>query len=318
MTPYLRAEDRRADFNPLMLRTAEYDGKLWGVPKQFDVGVLYYRADRARAPRSWRELSRQATPGPGALPGLRLQLDADEGLTVALLDLAYAAGADPIISDDGKTANVDQPAVLAAVHFLRDAIRHRALPRSTVRLAVQASLSLYELGRATFLRGWPYVAARLHNDEETTGRSAQTRRRTAAHTKIVALPPWNPGGQRVAVLGGRNLVIPRSAPNPSGALHLIDFLTGYEQIRKDAKDVSPYPVLTALAVDPDVTDRPVVRAIQDTRVITRPSIPQYADASALISRGLRRILSSGSSAAADPGALRDINNDVQRVLNESP
>jgi maltose-binding protein MalE len=120
------------------------------------------------------------------------------------------------------------------------------------------------------------------------------------------------------VLGGRNLVIPRSAPNPSGALHLIDFLTSDEQIRKDAENVSPYPVLTALADDPELMDRPVVRAIQDTRVITRPSIPQYAAASARISSGLRRILDSGSPAAADPAALREINDDVQRVLDGSP
>jgi len=104
MTPYLQAHDRGDGFNAQMMETVRYEGKLWGVPKQLDVGVLYYRADRVRAPASWRDVYRQsAAQGAARRPGLRLQAGSSEGLTVVLLELAYAAGARPIVSADGKT-----------------------------------------------------------------------------------------------------------------------------------------------------------------------------------------------------------------------
>jgi multiple sugar transport system substrate-binding protein len=220
MTPYLERDDLASSFNSQMISTATYAGKLWGVPKLINGGVVYYRRDRVRggAPRTWTQLVKAARPGPHELPGLRLQLDAYEGLTVTFLELAYAAGAEPIVSEDGKTANVDQPGTRKALELLRDAIATRAVPRSVTRLTDENSLDLFSLGRARYLRGWPYVEARLKGDADDAERgrsgSAPARRNTADHLGVVALPPWTKGGQRVSILGGSNLVIPRTAKNP--------------------------------------------------------------------------------------------------------
>jgi multiple sugar transport system substrate-binding protein len=129
MTPYLDQHDRRADFDSDMLQTVEHDGRLWGVPKELDVGVLYYRADKVPPPRSWQEVYERSKPGPShTLPGLRIQFGPYEGLTVILLELAYAAGADQIITENGKTADLDQPPVRQALGFLHDAFRERVIP----------------------------------------------------------------------------------------------------------------------------------------------------------------------------------------------
>ncbi len=64
MTPYLTPA-RRADFDDQMIESAQHNGKLWGVPKQRDVGVLYYRADLETPPLSWQDVYRHAKRGYG-------------------------------------------------------------------------------------------------------------------------------------------------------------------------------------------------------------------------------------------------------------
>jgi len=320
VTPYLQRDDLASSFDSKMITTATYGGKLWGVPKQLDAGLLYYRRDKVRrAPPTWSALVEAARPGRGELPGLRLQLDAYEGLTVTFLELAYAAGADPIVSDDGKTANLDQDATRKALELLHHAIAIRAVPRSVTRLTEENSLKLFSLGRARFLRGWPYVEARLKADAEhavqTDSPSAQARRNTVYNLGVEALPPWTEGGRRVAILGGHNLVIPRTAKNPEGALHLIRFLTSEQQILRDAKEASLAPVL------PDLRDRSAVRAspalmsVQDNDLRLRPAIASYWRVSRAISTALRRILSSGQGNDTLPGELQDLQVDVQRELD---
>jgi multiple sugar transport system substrate-binding protein len=318
MTAYLKRDDLGASIMPEMMRTVEYGGKQWAVPKQFDAGVLYYRRDKVRrVPSTWKDLVAEAKPDP-TLPGLRLQLDAYEGLTVTFLELAYAAGAEPIVSDDGKVANVNQDEMRKALELLHDAIASRAVPRSVTRLTEENSLRLFSLGRATFLRSWPYVEARLRALAEQAERdgstSAPARRATVDNLGVVALPPWTPGGQHVAILGGHNLVIARKAKNPEGALHLIRFLTSREQILRDARDASLAPVLQSLYDRPEVADSPALSAVRDDVVQLRPTIPNYWRVSRVISTALRRILNGKQGKQTFPGELRDLQDEVQRAL----
>ncbi|MGH2942317.1 MAG: extracellular solute-binding protein, partial [Solirubrobacteraceae bacterium] len=319
VTSYLERDDLESSIAPETMRTTEYGGKRWAVPKQFDAGVLYYRRDRVRPPRTWKGLAAAAEAGPGERPGLRLQLDAYEGLTVTFLELAYAAGAKPIVSDDGRTANLDQGGTREALELLRSMIARRAVPRSVTRLTEENSLNLFSLGRATFLRSWPYVEARLREMAEQAERegtsSARARRNTVENLGVVALPPWSVGGRRVAILGGHNLVIPRTAKNPEGALHLIRFMTSTDQVLRDAKDASLAPVLPALNDRPEVAASPALMAIRDDVVELRPPITSYWRVSRTISMALRRILSSGQGRQTFPEELRDLQADVQRELD---
>jgi multiple sugar transport system substrate-binding protein len=320
MTPYLEADDRQADFVDQAMKMAEYEGKLWGVPTQLEVGVLYYRADRVpRAPSSWQDVYQQAKPrSPDNLPGLRLQRGPYEGLTVVFLEFAYAAGARPIISEDGETADIDQPQVRDALRFMRNAIGDRVIPDVEQPQIDEGNLEMYELGRARFLRGWPYVSARIEEDpaDPRKRRTRRVRRTTAENTTIVSLPPWQRGGQSVGVLGGHNLVIPRSARHPSAALHLIEFLTSHKQVRRGAEeDSGSLPVLKIVADDPDLRrNRKLVKAVKATKAMPRPSIPEYAEVSKIISDGVEAVLDADDDAAAWK-KLQQIERDVQKVLD---
>ncbi|MEY2441521.1 MAG: trehalose/maltose transport system substrate-binding protein [bacterium] len=308
MTSYLRAGGRQTAFEPWGISTARYDGRLWGVPERLDAAVLYYRADRVHAPRSWQDVYREARPrNRDGLPGLRLQAGEGESLTVAFLELAYAAGAKPIVSADGRTAHVDQPPARAALAFLRDAIRDRVIPAGE-----NGSVSVYERGRTSFLRGPASLAGRLLGDS-SGGRDAAGGRTVAAGTAVVALPPWRSGGRSVSILTGDDLVIPRSARSPAGALHLVEFLTSAEQVRRNQRDASLLPVRRDVASGPGAGRRALVRAIDGTHLLMRPQLPRYAEVSAIVSAGIHAALRR----PADPATLTLVERAVQRVLDRA-
>lgn len=319
MTPYLDADDLASSFDPSMMSTVRHGGKLWGVPKQLDGGVLYYRRDRVKPPRTWKKLTVDAEPRSGELSRLRFQLDAYEGLTVTLLELAYAAGADPIVSADGKRANIDQPEMLAALQLMQAAIRRRAIPRAVTNQGDSGSLWAFGVGRALFLRSWPYVEARLRADGKRRDRAgrpaAPARRRTAHNLGVVPLPPWTAHGRRVGILGGHNLVIPRSAKNPKGALSLIRFLTSEDQILRDARQASLAPVLPDLWDHEDVRASPALMAVHDEELRVRPVIPSYARVSRAIYTPLRLALRNEQASATLHDELRDIQVAVQDELD---
>lgn len=318
MTPYL-TDARGAAFNDVMLRTTKHDGKRWGVPKQQDVGVLYYRGDHVAAPRSWQDVYRAARRnGDTRPPGLRLPIGSYEGLTVVFLELAYAAGAQRIVSADGRRASIDQPQVLEALRFMRNARRDRVTP-ALDRQTDPSNLDAYERGRADFLRGWPFVAESLRRDVGKAGtpRLHSIRSKTVAHTDIVRLPPWREGARSVGILGGHNLVIPRSAQNPSAAMRLIAYLTSDAQVRKDEQLASQYPVLKEVAKDLDLRNRLLIKAVQKTKVVARPEIVEYAAVSKIIADGVKAAIEHPRDDEFTRRALQRIQRDVQRVLDAS-
>lgn len=320
MTPYLDSHNRRARFDPRMMGTVDYAGGLWGVPKQLDVGVMYYRSDRVPQPVSWKQVYDLARPrDANDTPGLRVQVGPYEGLTVLVLELAYAAGAHSIVSPDGTIAQLDQPSVLEALRFLRDAKRDRVIPQKPQKDL--GNLGVYELGRAAYLRGWPFVGAQIHADaydahKGTSLGARAARRATDATTRIAQLPPWKPGGTSVGVLGGHNLVIPRTARHPQAALRLIDFMTSDEQVRKDVQQDSQLPVLRNIADEGGLGNLELMDAVDATSVMQRPSLVRYAAVSTVISCGVSALL--GEPAVATRAGLAQINRDVQRLLDGGP
>ncbi|MDQ3849257.1 MAG: serine/threonine-protein kinase [Actinomycetota bacterium] len=317
MTRYLRQGGRAEQFVQSMMKTVRYKGRLWGVPKQLDAGLLFYRTDKGlHRPRSWSDVFAQARPRrPGELPRLRFQAAGYEGLTVVFLELAYSAGAAPIVSADGRQAHIDQPAAIEALQSMRRTIG-RAVPKEAINQTDKGSLSVFEHGRALLMRSWPFAAARIRRDaakaERRHARDASALRQAADNLRVVPLPPWRPGQDSVAILGGHDLVMARNAANPRAALHLVDFLTSYREVRQDARDYSQFPVLKSVASDPDIAHDGMLGAINRTRVEPRPVIANYAEVSKIISAGLNRALDERASVSE---TLHDIDRDVQDVLD---
>jgi multiple sugar transport system substrate-binding protein len=303
MTPYLHDENRQARFDDKMLQTVAYGGRQWGVPKQLDGGVLFYRNDSAERPETWEDVFEHAVPGDDReKPGLRLTLDGYEGLTVTLLELVYAAGGDPIVSQDG-VAHIKQAKMLEVLEKLRDAIDDRALPPEAVtKQKERGTLGVFRFGNAKFMRNWVYADALV--------------RKTTTRATVRSLPPWTAGRSSIGVLGGHDLVIPRSAKNPAAALHLIRFLTTPEQLERDAREGDLAPPVQRWEDNPAVTQSRALSELAKTDLIPRPIIPQYYEISRVISTEVSKRLKFGNDPPPSRKTLNELLATIQAKVTE--
>jgi len=297
MTPYV--ESRKDEFIPSTLSTVEYEGKLWGVPRATDAGLLYYRKDKVKqAPASWQEVYKEAQAGNGIV----YQGASYEGLTVNFLELAFAAGG-KILDDDGKKSVIDSPENLKALQFMVDGIKDGAAPKAVTTYMEEEARRTFEAGRADFMRQWAYAYA-LGNMKGS---------KIKDKFKVVPYPPFDPGG-KAAVLGGHNMVVSAYSKNPGGILKLIDYMTSEERMTKNATDFSKTPVLGASFDDPAVKKAlpfidPLRQAVEQAK--SRPVSPVYSQISQAIFKNVNEAL---SGAAEPKAALEKAQSDMDKAL----
>ncbi|MFD3503289.1 extracellular solute-binding protein [Streptomyces sp. NPDC058676] len=207
--------------------TARWDGKVYSVPFNSDVGLLYYRRDHLRAvgvpqtdlsagvDRAWLQETIQSLenqPPKGYEQGWTTQLAPYEGRTVNAVEAFASATPDlALIDADGR--------YVASAAQLTEGIaelRQRTGPPYTLQDAVHsdeaASLADFAAGRTAFLRHWPYAYRTLHQSF------------TPEQLGVAPLP-----GR--AVLGGQNLAVTAASQRAPKAAELIGFLTGKESER---------------------------------------------------------------------------------------
>ena len=109
LTPFLAA-DELAPYFPSAVAAATYDGRIWALPWNMNVGMLYYRADLLakygfRPPETWDELASQvrriqAGERDPKLAGYLWQGKQYEGLVVNVLEGLWGNGT-RLLGDDG-------------------------------------------------------------------------------------------------------------------------------------------------------------------------------------------------------------------------
>jgi multiple sugar transport system substrate-binding protein len=295
VTPYIEA--RKDEFIPATFDTATYEGKTWAVPKQSDAAFLYYRTDQVDSvPATWQEVYDLAAQNDGIV----YQGAAYEGLTVDFLEIAFAAGG-RVLSDDGKTAEFDNPENLKALQFMVDGINNGAAKKAVTTYMEEQARRAFEAGRATFMRNWPYAFATAKANKN------------APKFEVAAFPEFE-GGGKAGILGGHNLVISAFSDNPGGSLALIDYLTNEESIKRDATDFSLAPVLEATYDDPDVQKAlpfapELKQAIAQAK--SRPVSPVYTQISQAIYKNVNAALSGQVSPEE---ALKTGQSEIEQAL----
>jgi multiple sugar transport system substrate-binding protein len=297
MTPYI--EKRKAEFVPSTLSSVTYDGKVWGVPRVTDAGLLYYRKDKVKSvPATWQDVYKQAQSGNGIV----YQGASYEGLTVNFLELAFAAGG-KILSDDGKKSVIDSPENLKALQFMVDGIKDGAAPKAVTTYMEEEARRTFEAGRADFERQWPYAYA-LGNMEGS---------KVKGKFAVAPYPEWE-GGGKAAILGGHNSVVSAYSKNPGGALKLIDYLTSEKRMTKNAVKFSKTPTLTASYDDPAVKKAlPFIDELKQAveQAKSRPVSPVYSQ----ISQAIYKNVNNALSGSTDPkAALSKAQDDMNKAL----
>jgi multiple sugar transport system substrate-binding protein len=296
MTPYV--EQRRDEFIPSTFATATYQDKVWGVPHKTNAGFLYYRTDQVdHAPKTWQEVYDLAAK----TNGIAYQGAAYEGLTVDFLELAFAAGG-KILSDDGKSAEIDSPENLKALEFMVDGIKSGAAPKAVTTYMEEPARRAFEAGRVTFLRNWPYVYATANRAKATKG-----------NFEVVPFPEFE-GAGKAGILGGANLVISTYSKNPGAALKFIDYMTSKDRQAEDIVKFSDASPLVAVYDDPAVQKAQPFSAELKTAVEqsqARPVSPVYPQISQAIYKNVNEAL-SGKTSPAD--ALKQAQTEIDQAL----
>jgi multiple sugar transport system substrate-binding protein len=296
MTPYV--ELRRDEFIESTFETATYEGKIWGVPHKTNAGFLYYRTDQVdTAPKTWQEVYEKAAQN----DGIAYQGAAYEGLTVNFLELSFAAGG-KVLSDDGKTAEIDSPENLEVLQFMVDGIKNGAAPKAVTTYMEEPARRAFEAGRVTFLRNWPYVFATANRAKATKGKF-----------EVAPFPEWE-GGGTAGILGGFNLVISRFSKNPGAALKFIDYMTHEQRQAEDIVKYSDASPLKAVYDDPEVQKAQpfsdeLKTAVEQSR--SRPVSPVYPQVSQAIYKNVNQAL-SGQVSPQD--ALKQAQSEMQAAL----
>jgi trehalose/maltose transport system substrate-binding protein len=297
MTPYI--ESRKDEFIPSTLESTNFDGKFWGVPRSTDAGLLYYRSDQVKeVPPTWQAVYADAAKKDGII----YQGASYEGLTVDFLELAFAAGG-KVLSDDGKKSEINSPENLKALQFMADGIKDGAAPKAVTTYMEEEARRVFEAGRATYERQWPYAYA-LGNMKGS---------KVKGKFKVAPYPEFE-GGGKAAILGGHNMVVSAYSKNPGGALKLIDYFTGPEVMKRAAVKYSKAPVLAETYADADVQkalpfSQQLKASVESGK--SRPVSPVYTQISQAIYKNVNAVL-SGSS---DPeSALKKADDDINKAL----
>jgi multiple sugar transport system substrate-binding protein len=204
------------------LRSAEdASGQLYAVPFTTDVGLLYYRsdfvgADEVNSLHSFQAMVNLARSEmlrhPGVSEGYAGQFASYEGLTVNALEAIWGNDRAAFASD-GTIQNT--AAVTRGLEDLVDAFT----PGQTGRPVVPAAELYYQeeqafqdfaTGKTVFMRNWPIYYEQLAAGQPGT---------VSPHDVGVAPLPFP------SALGGQDLAIASSSPDPRQALEVIDFLT---------------------------------------------------------------------------------------------
>ncbi|RMI91370.1 ABC transporter substrate-binding protein [Streptomyces sp. ZS0098] len=324
-----------ADVIGPVAETARWDEKVYAVPFNSDVGLLYYRTDLLRkagveepyVPEgfTWEKLRGHIfTLGeklntPDYRNGWTTQLAPYEGRTVNAMEaFATAVPGLRLVDEDGRyTGNVEQ---------LRRGVQelaHRVVPLSVSSQAKEhdetGSTSEFTEGGTAFLRAWPSAYPTLYR----------------VFGKRLGVAPL-PGR---AVLGGQNLAVTTSSERARKATELIRFLTGrqserclleagfaatrasaYGRALRCPAEISaaPAPSPTGEADEvprgdegrPGLTDAMLRRALE--QAVHRPRTPLYGAFTQTLITQLGPLVESGS--ANQDALARSLDEALRRAL----
>jgi multiple sugar transport system substrate-binding protein len=287
--------DRKSEFIPSTLGTAEINGKYWAVPFNTNAGFLYYNTQKVKQPpTTWQQAYQDAKQD----GGIGYQGSRYEGLTVNFLEMLYSNGGS-VISDDGKKATIDSPQAEQVLSFMQQGLKDGAAPKANLTYMEEESRNAFQTGKVALLRNWPYVYALA--------------KQAKVKFNLEPLPKWQ-GGTAASVLGGYNLGISTYSKNPGTALSFVNFATGAPAQKKFFIKSSLPAVLTQTYQDADVKkSQPfateLLKAVQQGK--PRPVSPVYQQISQAIYKNVYSALSSGT----DPKkALSNAQNQINQAL----
>jgi multiple sugar transport system substrate-binding protein len=248
LSPWVTRQELAPHF-PAAAAASVWNGRVWGLPWNMNVGILYYRSDllakyRLKPPRTWEELVAQAEriragERDPRLDGVLWQGKQYEGMVVNVLEHFWASGT--ALLDERDRVLAEPTRAAAALGFMRRLIESGVSPAWVTAGDEESTRRPFGDGRAVFLRSWPYAMDLF----EAPGSPVRGR------VGIAPVPGHAGGAAGVGATGGFHLAVNRRTRHAEAAVALVRFLAGPEGQRAlTAADVALYPTRVDLYRDP--------------------------------------------------------------------
>jgi multiple sugar transport system substrate-binding protein len=217
------AAEELAGFSERTLELSRIRGRLFGIPRNQDLKLLYYRTDLIeRPPESWEELAATAArlSSDGrygfAFPGR------ESGLFGHFFELHAMAGGRMFDHDGAPAPRLDDDAGRWALSLLQDLYR-RAAPPGTEEWHYDEVAACFRDGRAAMSTDWP-GGFYTYQDPSLS---------TVAGRHGVALYPEGRAG-RFIYSSSHTVAIPSTVRDRPAAVSLLKFLTSEESQASEA------------------------------------------------------------------------------------
>lgn len=293
-------------FDPTLLAAATYKGKVYAAPLFADQGMLYWRTDLFPSPpRTWEELvadADQARTAGRVTYGYLWQGASYEGLTCDWTEILADAGGS-IVNTSGNQSQLDSPAALRALRFLRNLVVTGTSPRDVASFEEADATQLFVSGQAAFLRGWNTTFGRTTapNDSAVYGKVG-----------VAPLPTFaGQPGPGYSTVGGWDLYINPHTPRLAAVRTFLDWMTGV-QAQRILSRLAEIPTNVQVRSEQRTAGNPAIIAGLGARPKARPAqTPSYHSLSAAIFNEMNDAI-SGRKRPED--ALRAADQAVNRIL----
>lgn len=295
-------------FNARTLELARIDGKLFGVPRNLDVKLLYYRSDLIDTPpSSWDELLEQATQLRSedqygfVFPGK------ESGLFGHFFELHAMAGGNMFAESGPPIPHLNDEAGLWALNLLRD-LQQRAAPKETPNWHYDEVASCFREGKAAMSTDWPGGFYTYEDPQESA----------VVGCYDVAFYPEGRAG-RFIYSGSHTFAIPSTVEDHQAAVALLNFLTSRESQAYEAR-LGTLPARTdaledvrSTAPEGSLAERRWGLLEEATKVaLIPPKHQNYPAVEDAIWEGLREALLDNKSVAQ---ALEDTEGAARQAAN---
>ncbi|WP_299415107.1 extracellular solute-binding protein [Acaryochloris sp. IP29b_bin.148] len=296
-------KEMRSQFTPQSIRDGEYFGKSYRIPLRSDMGMLYYRSDLLaqagypQPPQTFTDLMKisQTLKQKQLVEwGFLWQGDQYEGKIATFVEILAGHGG-YWIDEQTRQVGLDQPEALQAVQFLRNTLKNKVSPTSVLTYSEAESLAQFKRGKSMFLRHWP--RARFFLAEDKTVKSVPMQLQVQGHSGGPCNGSWGLG-------------IAKKTQHSDQAWRAIRFFTSEKSQRQFTQATQFIPSHKAVLKQgsPEVQE-----AI--TKVIYRPRIPEYDQASEILQTALSQALNPDTSDQAVEEIMKKATAETDQLLN---
>lgn len=296
--------DQYGHYLPQLLKNNTVNDRLVALPWFLNVGLLYYRKDllekyNLSVPTTWDEIESSARfiqeqekkLGNDSLWGYLFQGKAYEGLTCNAIEwiASYPQGGS-IVEPDGRVS-INNPEAIYITQKIANWVGTIS-PRGVLNYEQEDCRGIFQLGKAIFMRNWPYAWVVLNNPDSPV----------AGNVGIAVLPKGGKNGHSSSVLGGWNLAVSKYSKRKKDAIDLLLFLVSPEEQRRRALEHGYYPTIQSLYDEPKIQEiSPITKLMKNLlkNAVPRPAGQtgsKYSQVSAMFWNMVYRTLSGKGTA----------------------